>query len=149
MRARQRAAEVGLRVDVIWRDEDIFRVRVSVWNGEFGGTAETDVAIGDLNEMAKRISGFPRSPADAREIVVGSFGREFAGGAARMRFYCADSAGHAYVEVKIESEFESAGVVQYAIISMPVEPAAVDSFVGDLRRLETDRGGIVSLSGRG
>ena len=149
LRARQRAAEVGLRVDVVWHDEDVFIIRVSVWNGQFGGTAETYVAIGDLNEMAKKLSGFPRSPADAREIVVGSFGREFAGGAASMRFYCADSAGHAYVEVKIESEFESAGVVQYVIISMPIEAAAVDLFVGDLSRLETERSGTAMLLGRG
>jgi len=66
-----------------------------------------------------------------------------------MRFYCADSAGHAYVQAKIESEFESAGVVQYAIISMPVEAAAIDSFVVDLRRLEKERYGIARLEGRG
>jgi hypothetical protein len=37
-----------------------------------------------------------------------------------MRFYCADRAGHAYVESKIESESESACVVQCAVISMPL-----------------------------
>jgi hypothetical protein len=149
LKARQRAAEVGLQVDVIWSDEDVSKIRVSVWNGDFGGTTETYVATGDLQEIAKKLSGFPRYPADARDIVIGSFGREFAGGAASLRFYCADAAGHAYVEVKIESEFESAGVVQYAIISMPIEAAAVDSFVADLNRLETERSGTAMLPGRG
>ena len=66
-----------------------------------------------------------------------------------MRFYCADRAGHAYVESKIESEVESAGVVQSAVISMPIEAAAVDAFVGDLQMLERDRSGTALLKGMG
>ena len=149
MRNRQRATEVGLQLEVIWRDEDVFKILVSVWNGEFGGTTETYAAIGGLKEIAEKLLRFPRHPTDVREVVVGSFGREFAGGAASMRFYCIDHAGHAYVEVKIESEFESAGVVQYVIISMPIEAAAVDLFVGDLSQLETERSGTAMLLGRG
>jgi hypothetical protein len=66
-----------------------------------------------------------------------------------MRFYCADRAGHAYVESKIESGSESAGVVQYAVISMPIEAAAVDSFVGALLQMDRDRFGCALLKGMG
>jgi hypothetical protein len=134
---------------VIWQDEDLFDIRVSAWNGAFGGVAELYVAIGGIEELANKLAGFPRNPTDVREIVLGMFGREFAGGAVRMRFYCSDKAGHAYVESKIESGTESAGVVQYAIISMPIEAAAIDSFVIDLRRLERERSGTAILQGRG
>lgn len=149
MKSRQRATEVGFQIDVIWQDEDLFEIRVSAWNGQFGGTAEIYMEIGGLEAFAKKLSAFPRNPEDMREIVLGSFGREFAGGAVSMKFYCADKAGHAYVESKIESGFESAGVVQFAIISMPVEAAAIDLFVSDLRRLETERYGTALLQCRG
>jgi hypothetical protein len=149
LKSRQRADEVGLQLDLVWRDEDLFDIHVSAWNGAFGGVAELYVVIGGLEELANKLSGFPRDPKDVREVVLGSFGREFAGGAASLRFYCADRAGHSYLESKIESESESAGVVQYAIISMPIEAAAIDSFVIDLRRLERERSGTAILQGRG
>lgn len=149
LKVRQRATEVGLQLDVLWHDDDLYDVRVSAWNGAFGGVAEVYVEIGGLEEVAEKLSGFPRSPADVREIVFGAFGRECAGGAASMRFYCMDQAGHAYVESRIESDVESAGVVQYAIISMPIEAAAIDSFVSDLRRLERGRSGTAVLKSHG
>lgn len=149
LKTRQKAKEVGFQLDVLWHDEDLFDIRASAWNGAFGGVAEMYVAIGGLEEIAAKLSGFPRDPKDIREIVLGAFGREFAGGAVSMKFYCVDRAGHVYVESKIESESESAGVVQYAIICMPVEAAAIDSFVCDLRRLEKDRQGTAILESRG
>ena len=134
---------------MVWKDEDLFDIRVSAWNGAFGGVAQLYVEIGGIEELADKLSGFPRDPKDVREIVLGAFGREFAGGAASMRLYCADKAGHAYLESRIESEYESAGVVQYALISMPIEAAAIDSFVSDLRRMEKDGSGTAILQGRG
>jgi hypothetical protein len=52
--------------------------------------------IGALEEVSARLAGFPKNPADVREFILGAFGREFAGGAVSMKFYCID-AGHAYV----------------------------------------------------
>jgi hypothetical protein len=149
VRKRQFAREVGFQLDVIWKDEDILELRIAAWHGAFGGVAGVWVGIGELESIAAKLSGFPKDPSDAREVVLGSFGPGSAGGAASMRFYCADRAGHAYVESKIESEGESAGVVQCAVISMPVEAAAVDAFVDDLRRLERDRTGTALLKGMG
>lgn len=140
---------MGFQLDVLWHDEDVYDIRVSARNGSFGGVAELYMAIGELEEVAKKLCGFPKDPSDIREVVFGAFGPDSAGGAASMRFYCADRAGHAYVESKIESGFESAGVVQSAIISMPVEAAAIDNFVCDLRRLEKERQGTATLEGRG
>jgi hypothetical protein len=137
-----------LRLDVLWHDADCCDIRVSAWNGAFTGSAEFLVDVGGL-DVGEKLADFPRSPADLHETILAAFGREFAGGAASVKFYCTDQAGHAYLEARIESEAESAGVVQYAIISMPVEPAAIDSFRNELRRLEKDRNGSVILKGRG
>jgi hypothetical protein len=149
VRTRQFAREVGFQLDMIWYDEDILELRVAAWNGAFGGVAQVWVGIGELDKIATDLAGFPKNPSDVRKIVLGSFGPGAAGGAASMRFYCADRAGHSYVESKIESETESAGVVQCAVISMPVEAAAVDVFVGELRRLERERSGTALLKGIG
>jgi hypothetical protein len=48
--------------------------------------------------MAAKPSGFPRSPSGVREFVLHAFGREFAGAAASMRFYCFDCRWLACVE---------------------------------------------------
>ncbi len=92
--------EVGFQLDVLWHDEDIFNIRVSAWNGAFGGATELYAALGELGEIAKKLAGFPKNPADTRETALGAFGPEFAGGGASMRFYCVDMAGHAYLESK-------------------------------------------------
>jgi hypothetical protein len=66
-----------------------------------------------------------------------------------MKFYCIDCAGHAYIESRIESDTESARVWQAATPVKPVEAAAIDRFVEDLRRLEKEKLGVALLEGRG
>jgi hypothetical protein len=135
----------GFQFDVNWHDNDVLDVRVGAWNGAFGGTVDVYVAIGGLREAAETLDGFPRSAADKREVVFGQFGREWAGGAVSMRFYCADEAGHAYVESRMESDGQVAGITQSTVLVLRIEPAALDSFVEDLRRLETKKTGTASL----
>ncbi len=62
-----------------------------------------------------------------------------------MLFYCRDTAGHALVEVTIESETGGTPKAQSALFFVPVEATAVDAFVADLRRLEADRRGTAVL----
>lgn len=149
MRTRQFASEVGIRLEVIYADPDLIEVRVTAWNGAFGGATDLYMNIGGLEEVAVRLAGFPKNPADMREFILGAFGREFAGGGVSMKFYCIDCAGHAYIESRIESDTESARVWQAATLVMPVEAAAIDRFVEDLRRLEKEKLGVALLEGRG
>ncbi len=135
----------GFQVDVKWNDNDLHEVRIAAWNGAFGGAADVYLPIGGLRETAQKLEGFPRSAIDNREVVFGNFGRKWAGGALSMRFYCADGAGHAYVESKIESDDQVAGVTQSVVLSLFIEPAALDSFVEDLRRLEAEKTGTAYL----
>jgi hypothetical protein len=107
------------------------------------------VEIGGLDTLADKISGFPKGPQDSRELVLGAFGREYAGGATHLRLFCIDLAGHSYIESKIESGEESAGVFQTAIVIMPVEASAIDRFVTGLRKIEKARNGTAVLESRG
>lgn len=149
MELRQYENSVGISVEILWSDEDLFDVKVVTWNGSFGGVARIYVEIGGLEKLAEIIAGFPKDVNDVREIVLGAFGREYAGGAASLRLFCLDRAGHAYVESKVESGEESAGVFQTATLVMPVEASAMDRFVIQLKKLERDKQGTAALEGRG
>ncbi|MGA2340444.1 MAG: hypothetical protein ABSF75_11140 [Terracidiphilus sp.] len=139
------AMDRGFHFEVIWNDDDVFEVRVSAWNGAFGGSADIYVAIHGLAEAAEKLEGFPRQPSDRRELQFGDFGPQSAGGAASMCFYCKDAAGHALVEARIESDHRGVNKAQSVVLVASIEANAVDSFVSDLRRLEADRRGIALL----
>jgi len=137
--------DTGIRLEFLWNDADIVEVRLSAWNGLFGGSANIYAAIGELSESAQKLKGFPRNPSDKRILEFGAFAPKAAGGAATLNFYCVDSAGHASVEVRIESEHRGAIPAQSVLLVAAVEPAAVDSFVSDLSRIEADPQGTAFL----
>src|SRR5262249_224831 len=110
MRLRQDANPVGISLEILWCDDDLFDVKIGAWNGLFGGAVSLYVEIGGFDKLAAAISGFPKDTKDVREVVLGAFGRGYAGGAVSLKWFCLDRAGHAYVESKIESGEESAGV---------------------------------------
>jgi hypothetical protein len=141
--------DAGFRFEITWNDDDVCGVRAAAWNGKFGGTADVYVSIGQLAEIAGRLEGFPREPSDTREVQFGAVGPEWAGGAVSMRFYCKDAAGHAFVEARIESDYDGAHAAQSTHLFAAIEPSAVDTFVGELRRLETDMDGIALLRALG
>ena len=70
-------------------------------------------------------------------------------GASKMRFHCLDGAGHAYVELTIDSNCTTGGTIQTAILTLPIEASAVDVFVDGLARLELKRAGSAYLRGVG
>jgi hypothetical protein len=130
----------GIRLEFLWNDADIVEVRVSAWNGAFRRLRRHLRWYRELAESAEKLKGFPCNPSDKRILEFGAFGPKAAGGAATLSFYCRDSAGHASVEVKIESDDRERIPAQSVLLVATVEPAAVDSFVSDLRRLEADQG---------
>jgi hypothetical protein len=140
--------EVGIEFQLDWHDNDVLNLRVSAWNGDFGGVAEIYQGVGDLHVAASNLRGFPNNPSDRREIVFGNFDRKCAAGGVRMRFHCVDGAGHAYVEASVDSNYQRGGTIQTVLLAMPVEAAAVDTFVCELERLESERSGTALLRGK-
>src|SRR5258706_16394578 len=134
--AKHRSAmDTGFQFELLWNDNDVFKIRVSAWNGQFGGSADVFVPIGGLAEAAAKLEGFPHQPSDTREIQFGAFGREWAGGGVSMRFYCKDAAGHGFVEARIESDYTAAHTAQSALLFAFIEETSVDTFVSELRGL--------------
>jgi len=139
--------DVGFQFEIIYKDVHLLEIRISAWNGSFGGTADVYVGIDQLKETAAKLQRFPLDPSDVREVTFGGFGSKSAGGAVSMRFYCADRAGHTYVDSKIESDYDSAGKAQSVIMTLTIEPAAVDSFVEELGQLGANQAGQAHLKG--
>jgi hypothetical protein len=136
---------VGFQFQANWSDSDMIQLCISAWNGMFGGTADVYEATGDLEKAAASLRGFPRDPSDKRELIFGNFDRNCAGGGVRMRFHCVGGAGRSYVEATIDSNYQSAGTIQTAILSMPVEAAAIDVFVRELQAVGANRTGTAFL----
>ena len=66
-----------------------------------------------------------------------------------MRFHCVDGAGHAYVQATIDANYQTGDTIQTVVLAIPVEAAAVDTFVSQLEQLELNRSGVAYLKGRG
>ncbi|MGC2253049.1 MAG: hypothetical protein WA563_00805 [Candidatus Acidiferrales bacterium] len=145
--------DLGIQFSVSWEDQDIIEVRVSVWNGTFGGTAYIYTGNRELDDAAAKLSRFPKNISDDREIFLGTFDPKYAGGGVRMRFYCTDHSGHAYVDSQIQSDprlhtsAPRTPTVQSSLVSLPIEAAAVDTFVDELRRMAINRSGAARLAG--
>lgn len=140
--------DIGFQFEVIYKDTDLLQIRISAWNGIFGGASDLYVGIGDLERSAEILKGFPRDPSDVREITWGTFRTNYAGGGVKMRFYCADGAAHAFVDSTIKSKTPQNRSNQSVRFSMAIEPASVDSFVRELRSVGMHQAGNARLLGQ-
>ena len=157
--------DTGIQIQTVWYDADVTEILVSAWNGTFGGATRIYVGIGALKKAAEQLRGFPKSPTDIREVAFGQFDLEpvrvgqanvnvFAS-AISMRFHCLNGAGHAHLDLRLQSENRegtSAGygerpsrTIQAVTLVMRIEATAVDTFVQELMRLEATHAGAAHL----
>ena len=92
----------GLKVSYLWHNVDVIEVRVTAENAEFRGAADVYVGIDGLLEATTLLAGFPTDSLDERTLVLGAWGKGFAGGFVRVEFHCMDGAGHAALRATIE-----------------------------------------------
>lgn len=126
----------GLRIEIVWWDQDITEAMISCANGSFGGTARVYMNPDELPKMAELLDGFPRTAQDNREFQLGPTDRVFAGGSVGLRFHCTDSSGHAAVELRIRADDRVSGGAGTAEFAISIEAAAIDEFVSELRELK-------------
>ena len=139
--------DIGFQLEIIYEDVHLLEIRVSAWNGRFGGTADVYIGLDQLKETATKLQRFPLDLSDVREVAFGAFGPESASGGVSMRFYCADRAGHTYVDIRIESSEDSIGKVQSVLMTVTIEPAGLDSFVEELRQMVANQARHAHLKG--
>jgi hypothetical protein len=137
--------EKALILSYAYHDVDILELQVSAWNGCFGGATRLYVGREELGNIVEMMKGFPLDPRDEREVILGAFGAQFAGGAARLRFYCKDSAGHAVIEVHLEGDCFGRAVTESVRMNASIEPASIDSFLPELNLIGKQLSGSAAL----
>ena len=136
-----------LELQVVWKDDDMFELKVTASNGRYFGITEVYDTTESLLNFAYLLIDFPN---DNREIIHET---GFKDGYAyfSMNFYCIDNSGHIGVEIYLEdnvaTEFrhEEKNKLKLEII---VEPSAIDNFQKELSQLATTQKGIAILYGR-
>ena len=138
--------EDGINLRVIWFDEDMLEVLFSCSNPYFSGQAEIYLAHETASKLADTLRGFPSSPIDSRDFELGTFNPEHADGGVRMRFYRLDSAGHAAVDVRLRGDAcKALGEIESVALRIPIEAAAIDNFIQELRTLGKTMGASAFL----
>jgi hypothetical protein len=143
---RGTTVESGLDFEVIWSDQQLIEVVFSCSNGHFSGRAEIYLSHRAFEELAEVLRGFPSTGTDSREVQLGTFDSSHADGGVKMKFGCSDAVGHAVVEVKLRGDgSEALGELESVALRIPIEPAAVDSFVQQLIAMDSTIGARASL----
>ncbi|MCR9246474.1 MAG: hypothetical protein NXI31_15685 [bacterium] len=130
----------GLTLEVIWRDEHIVELRITVANGRFAGVADCYGPPDVLLQFANAIRGFPQRADDRRRFDFG------AGTGSVKTSWMTENGGLVRVVAEIQAEkFRNEELPETATLQILVEPAAVDRFVGTLAHLEPEPGAIATL----
>ena len=131
----------GIEFQVVWFDQDVVQYRVVRSNGSFCGATKIYLAHEGLSTAAEILSGFPSTLKDSRNVRLGAFEPNIAGGGIAMDFRCVDSVGHAVVLVKLNAdECRGIGEPQSVCLYIPVEAGSIDSFVTVARSIDEKKG---------
>lgn len=135
----------GLKVAYLWHDKDVIELRITAENTRFRATTDVYVGTDELSSAVATMQGFPTNSNDRRRIAFGSAGEAFAGGFAQLDFQCQDAAGHTCFHSAIEDDFKNREVTESAAIQVSFEPAALDTFLIELKQIEQDLSGSACL----
>jgi hypothetical protein len=131
----------GIEFEVVWFDQDVVEYLVTCSNGPFRGATRMYLAHDDLSKTAQILSGFPSDIKDTRDVQLGAFEPNVAGGGIHMSFRCIDSVGHAVVLVSLRADgCKGPAEPESVCLYVPVEAGSIDSFVGKARTIDETQG---------
>jgi hypothetical protein len=138
----------GIHISRIWSDDDLFELKVAVFDGTscfvnqvYVGQTDFTIAITNLDGFKTHVHG------GVCDLRFGAFGCEFANGAfhTRLHFW---KPGKLFITCHQESDFFEFGkktVASSATLYLISEPALLDRFIVDLRRVAKDPTGEAFL----
>ena len=134
-----------LAVEVVWFDEHMLELSLRASSPNFAGRATFYAGLDEPQRLAKHIDGFPRAADDTREYEFGGDNLPGYGGA-KIRLSCKDGSGHLLVQVSVYATYGEPGrVAVSATVEFASVPAAIDSFVEDLHRMQVHVGDGATL----
>ncbi|MGK0236186.1 MAG: hypothetical protein ACI9EK_002734 [Psychroserpens sp.] len=136
-----------LELNVIWKDDDMFELRVTASNGRYFGITEvyeTSESLGDFTDL---LYSFPKDNL----TICHEMGAKDSYAYFSMKYYCIDNAGHLGIELNLEENVATAyrneekDKLKLEII---VEPSSIDNFQRELKHLANNQEGKATLFGR-
>jgi hypothetical protein len=129
----------GIHFKKIWFDNDIVELRVESCDGDSFFTTKVYVGHQDFDALIEGLNTFKdRVYGGIFDIKLGGCGPEYANGAfdARLHF---QNRGKIHVTIKSQSDYKEFGiknVASEATLYIISEPALLDNFIAELRKLQ-------------
>ena len=136
-----------LELQIVWKDEDIFELKVTASNSRYLGTTEVYDTTKSLFGFAQTLIGFPKE----NKRIFYDAGNKDGHSYCSMNFYCINNVGHIGVEINLEEKVatdfrtEEKDKIKIEII---VDRSAIDNFQKELSKLATSQEGKAILYGR-
>jgi len=137
-----------LELKVVWKDDDMFELKVHGSNRRFSGTTEVYDTSESLENFAKSLFGYPTSE---NKTLIHEAGQKDSYSYFGMSFYCIDKSGHIGVLVELEENVstsyrqEEKSKIKLEII---VVPSGIDNFQKQLLQLAITQEGTATLYGQ-
>jgi hypothetical protein len=138
----------GVRIARIWSDDDMVELTIEVADGTSHFANRVYVGFGHLADTIEKLDTFKTHIyGGLLDLRFGEFGCEYANGAFHALFHFAKP-GRLYITCRQESAFEEFGrktVASCATMYLSSEPALLDRFIEELKRIPVDAQGEAHL----
>ncbi len=135
-----------LKLEVVWKDEDMFEIQVSTNNGRYSGITEVYETKESLSSFAHGLKGFPFGNSKLSH----SCGEKDSYAYFEMNFYPIGTSGIVGVQIILEenvaTEFRKEEKDKL-VMELIVEPNSIDRFQNELLRLAQNEEGTAELIG--
>lgn len=135
-----------LDLNIIWKDEDMFEVKVTASNGRYSGVTEVYDTSDSLLSFAKSLNGFPYD----NKILFYEAGKKDGYAYFSMGFNTIGNNGYIGVQICLEenvSTVDRAEEKDKIRLELFVEPSAIDIFQKELIHLAQKQTGNATLLG--
>ncbi|MHA7060269.1 hypothetical protein ACWGOQ_0023810 [Aquimarina sp. M1] len=138
----------NLKFEVIWKDDDMFEMRISANNGRYSGITEVYEVSESLLGFVNELDGFPFG----KDSVTHSCGEKDSYAYFEMKFYKIGPTGKCGVlitmEENVSTEYRKEEKDKLSM-ELIIEPNAIDTFNRELKMLAEKEDGIAELKGIG
>ena len=141
-------SERYLKLEVIWKDDDMFELQVSANNGRYFGMTEVYEQSESLLNFVKKLNSFPF----AKDRISHSCGEKDNYAYFEMEFYKIGLTGKCGLKIKMEENVateyrkEEKDKVSMELI---IEPNSIDIFCQELKNLAEKEEGIAEIKAVG
>ena len=137
----------GLRLTIVWYDEDCVELDVRVSNGTYSGASRFYESRDVLSGVADQLNGLPSASSDTRTVQLGSRDTTSGSGGIRLSLHCVSPLGACGMAALVWSGQQVRGDYRStADLQLLFEATSLDRFVRELRAQALKVGASASLA---